>query len=163
MLVTFLRHASAEDRSIDVPDAERALTDKGEKQIGRVAQFCQSNRLLPEKLYCSPLRRAQQTAKILQQRLAACPVAEIADWLNTSSSPEDIVTELDKLAEQGLNDIWLVGHEPDFSETIGLLLNTKGENIVIKKASLTRLDVEFSLQPSATLLWSIPCALMTLK
>ncbi|MGZ4958520.1 MAG: phosphohistidine phosphatase SixA [Methylomonas sp.] len=160
MLITFLRHATAEDKSPAIPDSERALTEKGEKQVKRVAAFCQANRLVPAKIYCSPLLRAKQTAKIFQALLPTCPAAETVDWLDTSSSPITIIAELGKLADQGLDNIWLVGHEPDFSETIGQLLGTGGANIAIKKAALARLDADFSDQPPATLQWSIPCSLM---
>lgn len=160
MLITFLRHATAEDRRLAVPDVERALTEKGEKQIKRLAAFCQANQLIPAKIYCSPLLRAQQTANILQTQLTKCPAAETADWLGTDTSPKAIIAELGKLADRGLDDVWLVGHEPDFSETIAQLVAMSGANIAIKKASLTRLDADFSGQPSASLLWSIPCSLM---
>lgn len=160
MLVTFLRHATAADRSLGVPDAERALIEKGEKQVKRLAAFCQANQLMPAALYCSPLLRARQTAKILQEQLPDCPPPETVDWLGIDTSSQAIIAELGKLAEEGINDVWLVGHEPDFSETIGQLINASGGSIAIKKASLTRLDADFSDEPAATLLWSIPCGLM---
>lgn len=160
MIITFLRHATAEDRRLATPDAERALTEKGEKQMKRLAAFCRANQLLPASLYCSPLLRAQQTARLLQEQLPDCPTAETVGWLGTDTSPTIMIEELNKLAAEGADDIWLVGHEPDFSETIGQLLQTSGDNFVIKKASLTRLDVDFSVTASATLQWSLPCGLM---
>lgn len=163
MLVTFLRHATAEDRSLATPDSERALTGKGEKQVKRLAAFCQANQLIPTKFHCSPLLRAQQTAKILQAQLPTCPAPETVDWLGINSSPQTIISELGRLADQGVDDVWLVGHEPDFSETIGQLLQAASDCIAIKKASLTRVDVDISDPPSATLQWSIPCSLMGSK
>ncbi|AMK77606.1 MULTISPECIES: SixA phosphatase family protein [Methylomonas] len=160
MLITFLRHATAEDSSLSVPDADRALIDKGEKQVKRVAAFCLANGLIPGSIYCSPLLRAQQTARILNQRLPGSPAPQTADWLGIDTSAPTILTELAKLAEQGLDDVWLVGHEPDFSITVSRLLGTVPDNIVIKKASLTRLDADLSDQASAKLLWSVPCSLM---
>jgi phosphohistidine phosphatase len=160
MLITFLRHATAEDSSMSIPDADRALIDKGEKQVKRVAAFCLANELMPGLIYCSPVLRAQQTARIVNQRLPGSPAPQTVDWLGIDTSAPTIVAELAKLAEQGMNDVWLVGHEPDFSVTIAHLLGTVPDNIVIKKASLTRLDADFADQVSAKLLWSIPCALM---
>lgn len=160
MLITFLRHATAEDRSFSNNDAERALIDKGQKQVKRVAAFCQANQLLPESLYCSPLLRARQTANLLQQKLPGCPPAQTADWLDTTTTTTAVLAELTKLAERGSNDLWLVGHEPNFSTIIAYLLKTSPENLAIKKASLTRLDADLSQPMSAKLLWSLPCALM---
>ena len=160
MLITFLRHATAEDRRLAIPDAERALTEKGEKQVKRVAAFCDANQLLPGVLFCSALLRAQQTARLLHSRLANCPQPQTVNWLNTDSNPQNIVAELAKLDDQGIDNIWLVGHEPDFSGTIGLLLNADSEHFIIEKASLTQLEAHFIGQPVARLLWSLPCNLL---
>jgi phosphohistidine phosphatase SixA len=160
MLITFLRHATAEDGGLSIPDADRALIDKGEKQVKRVAAFCLANGLIPGSIYCSPLLRAQQTARIFNQRLPGSPAPQTVDWLGIDNSAPTIIAELSKLADLGLDDVWLVGHEPDFSVTVSRLLGTAPENIVIKKASLTRLDADLSDQASAKLLWSIPFSLM---
>ncbi|MGZ0078374.1 phosphohistidine phosphatase SixA [Methylomonas sp. YC3] len=160
MLITFLRHATAEVGGLSLPDSDRALIDKGEKQVKRIAAFCLANGLIPESIYCSPLLRAQQTARILNQSLPGSPAPQTVSWLAIETATPTILTELSKLAQRGISDAWLVGHEPDFSTTISRLLGTTPDNIVIKKASLTRLDTDFSDQASAKLLWSIPCALM---
>ena len=160
MLITFLRHATAEDRSLSGADAERALIEKGEKQLKRVAAFCRANQLLPELLYSSPLLRARQTATLLQQKLPGCPHPHLVDWLGSDFSVSTVLAELRNLAGSGINDLWLVGHEPDFSNIIARLLNTDAESLSIKKASLTRLDADFSGQMSAKLLWTLPCSLM---
>lgn len=163
MLITFLRHATAEEGSLSKADADRSLIDKGEKQVKRLAAFCQANQLIPGTIYSSPLLRAQQTATILNERLPGCPVPQIVDWLGTDTSVSTLLSELSKLAEQALDDVWLVGHEPDFSEFIARVLATAPYNIVVKKASLTRLDVDFSDVPTARLLWSVPNSLMRQK
>ena len=163
MLITLFRHATAEDRSPDIADAERALIKKGENQVLRVAAFCKNNNLKPESLYCSPLRRARQTAELLQDALPGCPPAETANWLNTNTSPQTMLAELERLNKKGDTDIWLVGHEPDFSDFVAWVIKTPKTCIDIKKASLTRLNLEFSDPISAELLWSIPCALMPAK
>ena len=159
MYITFLRHATAVDRSLAMPDALRPLTDKGEKQVKRLAAFCYSNRLIPERIFASPLLRAQQTATLLVESLPHCPAWQEANWLGMGGSVQSILDELAALAAKSVDDVWLVGHEPDFSNTIGTLLQCTGD-INIKKASLTRLEANFGAVPSATLLWSIPCSFM---
>lgn len=160
MLITFLRHATAEDHYLGVADAERALTEKGEKQVKRVAGFCLENSLIPGLLLNSPLLRAYQTAKILHMYLPGSPPPDTVDWLGMVNSTQSMLTELAALAERGNTDVWLVGHEPDFSTLIARLLNFDSESIAIKKASLTRLECDFNSPLSGKLLWSIPCSLM---
>jgi phosphohistidine phosphatase len=159
MLVTLLRHASAEDASLDTADIYRALTDKGEKQSKKLASFCLKNKLIPELLFSSPVLRAQQTARIFSAHLPGCPMPQAVDWLNLDSSASAIVHELVGLSKIK-QDVWLVGHQPDLSQLAGLLLHTDGGNILIKKASLIRFEADFSGKPTATLLWSIPCSLL---
>lgn len=160
MLITLLRHASAEDRQLLLADEERALTEKGIKQMKRVARFCQNHALIPEKLFSSPLTRAKQSAQVLQQQLDTHPDLVIVDWLAINSEIEIIIAELKKLATKSYNEVWLVGHEPTFSMLIENLIESLDNSIIIKKASLTRLDVDFSASTPARLLWSIPCKLM---
>jgi len=158
MLITFFRHATAEPYSS--ADAERALVKKGKNQVQRVVEFCRKNGLLPDALYSSPLRRAQQTASLLQVGLPDCPAVIKADWLSHGWSPEEVAGELQQLAEAGVGDVWLVGHEPELSRLMGYLLNADGGAFLVKKASLTRVEIDLTDGSHGQLLWSVPCALM---
>jgi phosphohistidine phosphatase SixA len=129
----------------------------------RVAEFCRKNAFIPSMLYCSPLRRAQQTAKLLQTHLPDCPAAQLVDWLSLGADPQAIIAELKQLDETGIDNVWLVGHEPTMSHLVARLINADDDGIVIKKASLTRMQADFSVSAAGQLLWSIPCALMFLK
>lgn len=163
MLITLLRHATAEPHADPLADAERALVKKGKDQMVRVAEFCRKHALVPAKLYTSPLRRAQQTAKLLQTHLPDCPAVEMVEWLSLGADPRLIIAELKVLQDAGVNDVWLVGHEPTMSGLIARLIDAADDSILIKKASLTRMEVDFANSQSAQLLWSIPCALMSSK
>lgn len=160
MLITFFRHATAEPQLNPLSDAERALIKKGREQVLRVADFCRKNALLPAVLLSSPATRAQQTARLLQARLPDCPPIQIADWLGLDTDSDALYSALKQLDVSGVNDIWLVGHEPTISQTLARLLDAPGLNISIKKASLTRVEVNFSDLAASRLLWSLPCALM---
>jgi phosphohistidine phosphatase len=160
MLITCLRHATAEPHGLPSDDVSRALIDKGREQVSRVADFCRRNRLLPGALYTSPLRRARQTADILQARLAGCPAVITADWLALGASPMAIVAELADLSRAGIDDVWLVGHEPDLSCLVCYLLATADDAMLIKKASLTRLELSTFKAGGGRLSWSVPCSLM---
>lgn len=157
--LTFLRHATAQDRSLPIEDHARELTNKGREQVLRVAAFCRKHDLVPVHLFCSPLIRAQQTAEILHKNLPASPRPRTVAWL-AGTAPESMIAELKKLADEGLKDIWLTGHEPDFSATISLLLGSQDVIIKVKKASLIRLEVDFQDSQENQLLWSIPNALL---
>ncbi len=158
MLITCLRHATAEPHTLT--DVERALVKKGRNQVQRVASFCRKNALIPEVLLCSPLRRAEQTATALKNQLPDCPAPLVVEWLAPGVSVSDVAKELKKLAQAGVGDVWLVGHEPGLSELTGQLLQVPAERFLLKKASLTRLDVDLPAKNAGQLLWSLPCGLM---
>ncbi|MBS3965450.1 MAG: histidine phosphatase family protein [Methylomonas sp.] len=162
MLIHCLRHATAELQCITRADTERALIKKGHNQVLRVAEFCRKNGLMPSVLYSSPLLRAQQTASLLQHHLPDCPPPGLVDWLMPDASCSAIIAELRTLAAADVDNVWLVGHEPVLSNLLGELLASDGQRFNIKKASLTCIDVQFSLGPTpvAQLQWSVPCALM---
>lgn len=157
--LTFLRHATAQDHALPIPDASRQLVDKGKQQVQHVARFCTQHKLIPTHLLCSPLIRAQQTAQLLHQHLHGCPAPQTVSWLTIDTATETIIHELEKLATTGQDNLWLVGHEPDFSEVISRLLGSQKTLINVKKASLTRLEMDWETGVG-TLQWSIPNTLM---
>jgi len=155
-ILTFLRHATAEDHNLPIPDEARRLTPKGHQQVQRVASFCKRHALLPTHLLCSPLVRALETAQGLREHLANCPKAVMVSWL---AHGVDTQTALAALAANGDNNIWLVGHEPEFSTLIAHLLGSPNSRIKVKKAGLIRLDVDMT-SGVGELQWNIPNALM---
>ncbi|UOG91745.1 MAG: histidine phosphatase family protein [Candidatus Thiothrix sulfatifontis] len=157
--LTFLRHATAEDHNLPIPDEARRLIPKGHKQVQRIASFCQRHALLPTHLLCSPLVRALETAQGLREHLADCPKAVVVSWLAHGTDTQTALHALAALAANADNNIWLVGHEPEFSTLIAHLLGSPNSRIKVKKAGLIRLDVDIT-SGVGELQWNIPNALM---
>lgn len=156
MLIYFLRHAEAE------PDADsdfaRRLTPKGLDQAEKVGKFCARYGLIPEIILSSPVVRAKQTAEIAARRLGDPPL-QIEPWIACGMSAATCLDEL--RAFQKFTEIFLVGHEPDFSETIATLIGLPDpDHLHIRKSSLTAVDLR-SFQPGAGRIeFSIPVRLM---
>lgn len=155
-----LRHATAQDRHLGLPDAERQLIAKGERQSRRVAAWCQRHGLRPGRLLCSPLPRAQQTAALLAQHLHACPAPEAANWLCIHTPTAQALAQIGPLLGAGQPEAWLVGHEPDLSALIAALLCQTEPVLAPKKASLTCLALDAHSSAPGQLLWHLPCELM---
>ena len=152
MELYLLRHADAD--TIAATDDARPLSEKGEGQGKRVARFCEAHRLIPARLLASPILRARQTAEILAAHLDL--KLEIAPWLACGMRPAEAVKHLRESAADPA--IMLVGHEPDFSALAAFLLGLpSGEQIEIRKASLTRLTVLALEKGGARLDFSVPC------
>jgi phosphohistidine phosphatase len=137
MVAYFLRHADAEPRIVS--DHERKLTPKGLEQAEKAGKFLARCGLLPEIILTSPVVRALQTAKIVSEKLGETELSEV-DWLACGMTAETCLIELK--ACQGKASVLLVGHEPDFSETISTMLGLKDPAAIkVRKASLTGVEL----------------------
>lgn len=156
MVAYFLRHADAEPRTTG--DHERKLTPKGLEQAEKVGKFLVRCGLLPEIILTSPLVRARQTAKIVGEKLGEAEVTQV-DWLACGMTAETCLMELE--ARQGAPSVLLVGHEPDFSETIAAMLGIEDSAAIkVRKAALTGIEL-LNFQPGqGELHFLVPVRLM---
>lgn len=146
MLVYFLRHAEAEDVS-PLGDAGRALTDRGLKRSRQVGRALAGLDVTPDLILTSPLQRALQTAEgvleSLQTRL------EVADDLGGNL---DLETLREMLEVHGpVASVLLVGHEPDFSQTIGDLIG--GGRVEMKKGAVACVEMLAPARGAGALRW----------
>jgi phosphohistidine phosphatase len=147
MRLCFLRHGEADWPNWTKPDDERPLTERGRKEMKRVAKFLERLKFIPDAILTSPLPRASQTAEIVGQRLGIELQTEpaLAHGFN--------IERLRRLlAKRGAECVMIVGHEPEFSEVIGELT---GGKIKISKAGVALLEINRSWS-SGTLLWLFP-------
>jgi phosphohistidine phosphatase len=124
-VIWLLRHAEAEDGS---PDAERKLTEKGEKQARNAGLALKKLGVKPEACFASPKVRAADTARLaceplgvdynLEPKLAGGPF-----------DPEALAA--------GLSDVLLVGHDPDFSMAVH---DATGAQVRMKKGGLAGIE-----------------------
>ena len=147
MKLCFLRHGEADWPNWDKPDNERPLTERGRKEMKRVAKFLECLKFSADAILTSPLPRASQTAEIVAKRLRIelKTEAALAHGFN--------VARLRRLLGKADADcVMVVGHEPNFSEVIKEL--TGGE-IKLSKAGVALLEVNRGCT-SGKLLWLFP-------
>lgn len=124
-MIWLLRHAEAADGS---PDAERELTEKGERQARNAGLALKELGVKPEVCFTSPKVRAADTARLaceplgveyrLEPKLAGGPF-----------DPEALAA--------GLEDVLLVGHDPDFSMAVH---DATGAQVRMKKGGLAAIE-----------------------
>ena len=155
MLLYLLRHADAVTTAAS--DEARALSEKGKAQAEQVARFCEAHEMQLSVVLTSPVRRAQETAAIVAEKMRAELI--VVPWLACGMSPQAALEELRAYRSQG--SVMLVGHEPDFSQLaahlLGLPTNTA---IIVRKASLTLIDLGFFRAGAGCLQFTLPCKLM---
>ena len=156
MLLYFLRHAEAEDEVTS--DFDRRLTPKGLDQADKVGKFCVRFGLVPDVILSSPVVRAEQTARIVSRRLDDRTVI-IEKWLACGMSPDMCLEALAAFVK--FKHVMLVGHEPDFSAAISACIGLPDpDRVIVRKASLTVVDLPRLRAGTGRLEFSIPVRIM---
>ncbi len=130
----FLRHGDAEPHGAR-SDADRRLTEKGQKQ-SRVAGAALARLGLEfDAVFASPRVRALDTAKLACEALGGEPVehAPLSGGFDREDADE-LLAGQDEDAS-----LLLIGHEPDFSETIRDLV---GGRVDMKKGGVAGVRVD---------------------
>jgi phosphohistidine phosphatase len=151
MILYFLRHGLAGDRDAwQGDDLERPLTEKGVLQMKRTAKAFKNMGVKVDAIITSPLKRAVQTAQIVgkifemevtqDERLAYGFGVEALSLL-IAENPQ-------------AKGLMLVGHEPDFSNTVSAL--TGAGDILMKKGGLARVDLKEGPELRGQLVWLLP-------
>ena len=109
-----------------IREEERSLTPEGEREMIKIAKGLHQLKVKPDRIVSSPLPRAKGTARIIAEVLGREDRLEVAEVL-TSGSPPELIKEW--LSERLERRIMIVGHNPDFSELLGLLLGLSENQI----------------------------------
>ncbi|NEO56135.1 MAG: phosphohistidine phosphatase SixA [Okeania sp. SIO3B5] len=130
--VYFIRHGIAADAENYPTDAERPLTETGDRKTNKIAQQLKKLGLHFNLILTSPLVRAYQTAKIFQENklsskveefLPLAPDGEINIWLKW----------LKTWQPQENRELALVGHQPDLANWAEILIWGEARQVLILK------------------------------
>lgn len=157
MKVLLVRHAIAADgASFAGPDRDRPLTDEGRRRFERGALALAAQ--VPDLAWIatSPLRRARQTAEILDAASDGRARLTEARELAPGGGAEEVLRLLASWREAGT--VALVGHEPNLTRLEGLLLTGSERSFAeLKKGGAALLDLPGQVTAGgARLLWHLP-------
>jgi phosphohistidine phosphatase len=132
-----VRHGEAAPQAAG-GDRERALTERGALAAERVGVGLATLGVTLDALLASPLRRAQETARILARSLGAEPRTE--DALDGGASATDLLRVLPDWT-RGRRRVALVGHQPVLGELVTLASFGPGRPCVaLPPAGVARID-----------------------
>jgi phosphohistidine phosphatase len=155
----FLRHGIAEDLHDGTEsDALRPLSLQGRAALESSGRVMAMLDLGIDAVLTSPLLRAAQTAEIVARHLGVADLVEREPLLGGGFGVRQ-VAEIVRVRPDK-SRLLLIGHEPDFSRTIGRLIGRA--HVVCKKGSLVRIDLRSVRPPAGELVWSIPPRLLRL-
>jgi phosphohistidine phosphatase len=143
-----LRHGDAEPHGVR-PDAERSLTERGERQARAAGMAMARLQSGFDAVLSSPKERARQTAELAAAQWSEEQQEKLALHLPLGGGfdARDALRALDGVAPDGR--LLLVGHEPDLSVVVGELT---GGLVDFKKGGLAVVRLEGARGELAVLL-----------
>jgi phosphohistidine phosphatase len=152
MEIYVLRHGIAVDRGTPgyKKDSDRPLTKEGEEKVHQIAQAMLAMDLKFDLILSSPYVRAAKTAQIVAEELDED--VEFTDHLESGGNHLELIGEINDAKPQR---ILLVGHEPDLSRLISLLISGGTSSAIeLKKGGLCKMTAEkLTFGQCATLNW----------
>jgi phosphohistidine phosphatase len=134
MQLFVIRHAIAEEPVQGKDDADRQLTDDGEKQLKKVVKGLRELGIGFDRILASPWARAARTAELLKP---LCKNPPITSELLCAPPRSELLAQIAELNED------TAVHEPWLSELVAWLAfgdTRHGEAFVLKKAGLFWLE-----------------------
>jgi len=155
MKLYLVRHAIAEDVTEQEDDSLRPLTEKGREKMKRIAQALNEIGVQPDLIVSSPYVRASQTASILAKELKYKEELAYSDFLVPMAEPNDMIGEINE--KFSMDELMLVGHEPNLSSLASVLLAGNPDlSINFKKGGVCCLSVDdLHYDRKATLEWLV--------
>ncbi len=146
----FLRHGLAGNREDwKGDDSARPLTKAGKKHMAEEGRAMADLKMNIDAIITSPLVRALQTAEIASKYL------DLEDSVvqDQRVGPGFDVRRLREILREHENDqaLMFVGHEPDFSATVGTLIGRAA--VVMKKGGLAYVHVTQTSPLQGELVW----------
>jgi len=153
MILYVVRHAIAEDVPAGGDDGARRLTAAGRRKMKAAAAGLRALRVAPSVVVTSPLVRALETARIVVAALPRAPAVRELPALAPDVAPADTLKALRVFARN--QHVMIVGHEPNLSRTIALLLTgaVDGAVIELKKGACAAVELTAFAPGGATLRW----------
>jgi phosphohistidine phosphatase len=155
MKLYLVRHAIAEDVTEHEDDSLRPLTEKGREKMHRIADALKELGVQPDLIVSSPYVRASQTAVVLAKELKYKEELAYSDFLMPIAEPNDMIGEINE--KFSVDELMLVGHEPNLSSLVSVLLAGNADlSISLKKGGVCCLSVDdLHYDRKATLEWLV--------
>jgi len=126
--LTILRHAKSSWSDTALPDHERPLNRRGEKDAPVMAARINDAGIRPSLIMSSPAVRAWSTAKIVA-RLINYPVEFLHREEELYLADLDRLLDLFARQDNAFNSVMVVGHNPGLTELANYLLPEVTDNI----------------------------------
>jgi len=121
------RHAEAVERE-GLPDLERMLTSKGERQAQRMADWLNHRIAHSTRVLASPALRCQQTAKALGRKFRTI------DSIAPEAAPEAVLAAA--RWPEASEPVLVIGHQPTLGQVAALLICGQAQPWAVRKGAV---------------------------
>jgi phosphohistidine phosphatase len=129
-----MRHAKSSWKHPELPDQDRPLNKRGEKDASRMGKFIREKELIPQLILASPAKRVSQTVDGMQGKMDFKGKVEYVDSLYLAE-PSAYLTTLRDIPDN-FERVMVVGHNPGLE---GLLQILSGQVESLSTAALAYL------------------------
>lgn len=137
--VFLMRHAKSSWKDANVPDHDRPVKKKGEKDVKAMAKMLKHKKHLPDLILCSSAERAKQTAVLFKKASSYEGKIEYNDKLYMAEVPE-LIAAL-KESPKKAKSVMVIGHNPGL-EALLQTLTGKVETLPTSSIAYISLPIE---------------------
>jgi phosphohistidine phosphatase len=151
MRIFVLRHGQAEAQQ--TTDEARNLTTKGRADVAASVQYSLSELEQVQEIWASPLVRAQQTAEIVRDILAAQGIhlsIKTTDLITPESNPTDL---FDLLQASNLNSVLLASHMPFVGDLLDAFCGSARGYHAMNTSSMALVECDVPAKHCGELRW----------
>ncbi|HHW4678936.1 MAG TPA: SixA phosphatase family protein [Xylella sp.] len=121
-----LRHAHAEPAGLGQADFDRSLSPHGMNEAHAAGCWLRTQRLIPDRVLCSPARRARETLEAILA-VIGCIEQRLEERLY-EATPGTLMALADEYME--IDRLLLLGHNPSMERLVSLIRSTEtGEDL----------------------------------
>ncbi|MEO0421428.1 MAG: histidine phosphatase family protein [Pseudomonadota bacterium] len=122
------RHAKSCWDDPELDDIDRPLNARGKRSAPEMGARLLARGCVPDRLYCSPARRARDTAYLLASELDCAPDRiDVVESLYPGD-PQDWLGVIKRLADEDAR-VLLIGHNPGLTDTVNALATADIDNV----------------------------------
>ena len=123
-----IRHAKSSWKNPDLPDLDRPLNKRGERDAPFMGKRLKKSKIRPDLIISSPAKRALKTARIIAKEIGY-PKDKIMIKDSLYASSVSTIVNIIQYLDESIAEAMLVGHNPDFTSLANYLTNYGVDNI----------------------------------
>jgi phosphohistidine phosphatase len=122
-MLFLVRHAKSSKDDPALPDKDRPLNDRGERDAPKMGERLAKREVKPDLILSSPAKRAFRTAQVIARKLNYKPQDIVLDERLYAAGADDLLNVIRELGSKPTT-VMLFGHNPELTELAHRLSGT---------------------------------------